>query len=280
MKARSLAVFILLICMNPVRSQDITLLTYNLRYDTEADGPNRWDNRKAFLISQLGFYRPDVFGTQEGLLHQLQDIKNGLTGYDFFGRGREDGDQEGEFSAIFYNKEALTLLAEKTFWLSETPETPSKGWDAAIKRVCTYGLFETTRDKQRFFVFNTHLDHMGETARKESVRLLLDRIPAINRSGLPVVLMGDFNLEPGHAAIANLKDVLDDAHELAGDRPFGPAGTFNGFDVTQPATRRIDYLFVSPSDFRLKRYAILTATIDGRFPSDHFPVYAQLQLKE
>jgi endonuclease/exonuclease/phosphatase family metal-dependent hydrolase len=257
-------------------SQDLSVLTYNLRYDTAADSLNRWDNRKEFLISQIGFYSPDVFGVQEGLLHQLQAIKRGLPGYDFIGKGRDDGGDEGEFSAIFYNSKSLILLEEHMFWLSETPEVPSKGWDAAIKRVCTYGRFKTLKEGREFYVFNTHFDHIGEEARKESAGLILRTIGNVNKEHLPVVLMGDLNLEPEHEAIGRISAVMDDAHTLPAGAHFGPPGTFNGFVVNKPVTRRIDYLFLSPGDFDLKKYGILTAVKDGRFPSDHFPVYAEL----
>lgn len=257
-------------------TQDLSVLTYNLRFDTEADGENRWDNRKEFLISQLRFYQPDVFGTQEGKSHQLKAIEAGLGEYAFVGKGRDKGDDEGEFAAIFYNKYSVNLLSESTFWLSETPEVPSKGWDAALNRVCTYALFEERGEGKMFYVFNAHLDHMGETARKESLRLILEKIEAVNTSGFPVVLMGDFNLEPGHESIISLAEVMEDAHQLAGNDAFGPEGTFNGFEPDSKAERRIDYLFLSPNDFRLKKYGILTATKEGRYPSDHFPVYAQL----
>jgi endonuclease/exonuclease/phosphatase family metal-dependent hydrolase len=258
-------------------AQELSILTYNLRYDTESDGENQWSNRKDFLVSQLNFYQPDVFGTQEGLLHQLHDIREGLADYKFIGKGRDQGGDEGEFSAIFYNLYTLNLLSENTFWLSETPEVPSKGWDAAIKRVCTHALFETRSDGKKFYVFNTHLDHMGEEARKQSVLLLLRKISEINSTGLPVVLMGDFNLEPDHGSIVKLSAEMEDVHLTAGPSVFGPKGTFNEFDVSLPATRRIDYLFLSPQDFKVLRYAILTATREGRFPSDHFPVYAELK---
>lgn len=260
-------------------AQNLSALTYNLRYDTEADGDNRWDNRKEFLTAQLRFYRPDVFGTQEGLVHQLQFLKEGLKTYEYFGKGRDKGDDAGEFSAIFYNTETLKLMEEHTFWLSETPEVPSRGWDAALNRVCTYGLFKTREKKRSFYVFNVHLDHLGEEARKESVRLVLNRIQAINTKNLPVILMGDFNLEPGHEAILSLSKQMTDAHTLAGDPIFGPPGTFNGFSLDEVVRRRIDYLFLSRGGFDLLRYGILTATLEGRYPSDHFPVFAELAFK-
>src|SRR5690606_5031135 len=157
--------------------------------------PNNWDNRKEFLISQLNFHAPDVFGTQEGLVHQLKDIDAGLEDYTYFGVGRDHGDDRGEFTAIFYNKEKLNLLEQSTFWLSETPETPSKGWDAALPRICTYGLFENKEDGSKFMVFNTHFDHVGVKAREESSKLILKKIKELNSDNLPVVVTGDFNLE-------------------------------------------------------------------------------------
>lgn len=262
-----------------VQAQDLVVMTYNLRYDTAADSLNRWDNRKEFLIAQIGFCQPDVFGVQEGLLHQLQAIKQGFPGYEFIGKGRDDGGDEGEFSAIFYNSRTLILLEDQMFWLSETPQVPSKGWDAAIKRVCTYGRFKSVTNAKEFYIFNTHLDHIGEQARKESVGLILQTISTVNEDHLPVILMGDFNLEPEHEAIRRLSHEMEDAHLLPAISHFGPEGTFNGFEIGETVTRRIDYLFLSPGNFGLKKYGILTAVKDGRFPSDHFPVYAMLTFR-
>lgn len=279
MYKRLINLFLLPLLLHSLHAQDLRIMTYNLRYDTAADSLNRWDNRKEFLISQIGFYTPDVFGVQEGLLHQLQAIKQGLPGFEFIGKGRDDGGDEGEFSAIFYNSSSLTLLEDDMFWLSETPEVPSIGWDAAIKRVCTYGRFKSKAGGRAFYVFNTHFDHIGEQARKESAGLILMAISNINKEHLPVILMGDFNLEPDHEAIKRLSSGMEDVHNLPGAPHFGPEGTFNGFEVAVPVTRRIDYLFLSPGHFNLKKYGILTAVKDGRFPSDHFPVYAELSFQ-
>ncbi|MEM7381787.1 MAG: endonuclease/exonuclease/phosphatase family protein, partial [Bacteroidota bacterium] len=214
-----------------LKGQTISSMTYNIRYDNPKDGLSSWDNRKAMLISQLNFYTPDVFGTQEAMAHQLADIKSGLKGYEFTGKGRDDGKEAGEFSAIFYNSKSLELLKGETFWLSETPDKPSKGWDAALNRVCTYGLFRTKKDQKEFYVFNTHFDHIGEQARSESVYLILRKIDEINKEDLPVVVMGDLNLEPDHQAIQHLASKMKDAHLMAKDNAFGPEGTFSGFEV-------------------------------------------------
>lgn len=263
-----------------LNAQNLTVVSYNIRLDVASDSLNRWDNRKDFLIGQLNFHEPQVFGIQEGLLHQLEEIKKGMPGYSYLGKGREDGLKNGEFSAIFYNTDKLELLEENTFWLSETPELPSKGWDAAIKRVCTYGLFKDKNSSQNFWVFNTHFDHIGEEARKESVFLIMERIRKLNKQDLPVILTGDLNLEPDHPSILLLSSAMQDSHLLAGDKAFGPQGTFNGFKFSEPITRRIDYIFISKTGFKLLKYAILSDSKDLRYPSDHFPVLAKLSFTE
>ncbi len=261
-----------------VQSQTIDVISYNIRYDNPDDKPNNWDNRKEFLISQLNFYAPDVFGTQEGLVHQLKDIDNGLGNYTYFGVGRDHGDDRGEFTAIFYNKEKLDLLEQSTFWLSETPTTPSKGWDAALPRICTYGLFENKEDGKKFMVFNTHFDHVGVKAREESSKLILRKIKELNTEDLPVVVTGDFNLESDSPGVQVILTQMADTHLAAGENAFGPKGTFNGFEFNKPVERRIDYVFVS-DEFEVLKSAILSDSKDCRYPSDHLPVLARLQFR-
>ncbi|WP_418502148.1 endonuclease/exonuclease/phosphatase family protein [Flagellimonas sp.] len=261
-----------------VQSQTIDVISYNIRYDNPDDKPNNWDNRKEFLISQLNFHAPDVFGTQEGLVHQLKDIDNGLGNYTYFGVGRDHGDDRGEFTAIFYNKEKLNLLDQSTFWLSETPITPSKGWDAALPRICTYGLFESKEDGNKFMVFNTHFDHVGVKAREESSKLILKKIKELNPDNLPVVVTGDFNLESDSPGVQVILTQMADAHLAAGENAFGPKGTFNGFEFNKPVERRIDYIFVS-DEFEVLKSAILSDSKDCRYPSDHLPVLARLQFR-
>ena len=271
--------FVLICCLSSLGfCQSLDVLTYNIRYDNPRDSINNWENRKDFLISQLKFYEPAVFGTQEGLLHQLNDIDTGLEHYTYFGKGRDDGKKAGEFCAIYYNKTKLELLEEATFWLSETPETPSKGWDAAIKRVCTYGLLKLKHNDAMFWVFNTHFDHIGEQARRESISLILKKITEINVQGYPVILMGDLNLEPQHSSIQFLSSKMDDTHLLAANNAFGPEGTFNGFRFNDPVTRRIDYIFTSRNDFKVLKYGILSDSKNLRYPSDHLPVFVRLKL--
>lgn len=267
----------LFVVMVGANSQTIDVITYNIRYDNPNDKPNNWDNRKAFLISQLQFYAPDVFGTQEGLVHQLKDIDEGLEDYTYVGIGRDHGDDRGEFSALFYNTKKLNVLKHSTFWLSETPDVPSKGWDAALPRICTYGLFENKADGSKFMVFNTHFDHVGVTARAESSKLILKKIKALNPDGLPVILTGDFNLESDSSGVQVILGEMTDTHVAVGKNVFGPDGTFNGFEFNKPVERRIDYIFVSPNNVEVLKSAILSDSKDCRYPSDHLPVFARLR---
>ncbi|RDY60222.1 endonuclease/exonuclease/phosphatase [Flagellimonas nanhaiensis] len=261
------------------QAQSISVLSYNIRYDNPGDGLNSWEHRKEFLISQLKFYGPDVFGTQEGLIHQLKDVDAGLEQYRYFGIGRDHGDERGEFTAIFYNQNKLELLEESTFWLSKTPEKPSKYWDAALPRICTYGHFKAKDGPTEFLLFNTHFDHVGEIAREESAKLILKKIKELNPNKLPVVLMGDFNLESNSKGIQLIMEQMADTQIAAGSNAHGPQGTFNGFDFTKPVTRRIDYIFTSTVNIEIIKSGILSDSFDCRYPSDHLPVYAELKLK-
>ncbi|MBO0321510.1 endonuclease/exonuclease/phosphatase family protein [Muricauda sp. CAU 1633] len=279
MRKSILIAFVLGIIIN-VNGQNLDVISYNIRYDNPNDKPNHWDNRKEFLIAQLNFYAPDVFGTQEGLVHQLKAIDDGLNDYTYFGVGRDHGDERGEFTAIFYNTKKFNLLEHYTFWLSTTPEVPSKGWDAALPRICTYGLFEYKESGDKFMVFNTHFDHVGEKAREESSKLILKKIKELNTNGYPVVVTGDFNLESESSGVQVILTEMEDTHIAAGKNAFGPSGTFNGFDFTKPVERRIDYIFVSPNTVEVLKSAILSDSKDCRYPSDHLPVFARLLLKK
>lgn len=260
-----------------LNAQNLRLITYNIRFDNPADGENRWENRRDFLCRQIQFYEPDILGTQEGLEHQLNFMDSALADYKYIGQGRDDGRLKGEYCAIFYNTNTLKLVSFNTFWLSTTPDTVSVGWDAALPRVCTWAIFVHQKSKQRIMVFNTHFDHVGELARKNSARLILEKVVSMNYNKLPVILMGDLNLEPESEAIQFVSSVLDDAKNLAGEVIFGPEGTFNGFDLCRQINPRIDYIFVEKKSFQVLKYAVLSDSFQGRCPSDHFPVYAELE---
>ncbi|WP_116106501.1 endonuclease/exonuclease/phosphatase family protein [Lewinella sp. IMCC34191] len=253
----------------------LTVMTYNIRYDSGDDGGDRWENRRDMLVNQVLFHQPDILGTQEALSNQLRYMDRQLSDYDYVGIGREGGDK-GEYSALFYNDRKLRVEDSGTFWLSPTPGEVSTGWDAALPRIVTWARFRRLDTRESFMAFNTHFDHRGEEARLESARLLVSSISRMNTGNLPVIVTGDLNLTPETEAIGILTDYLEDTYEASPVR-LGPVGTFTGFDYDAPAERRIDYIMVSEG-VQVQRYAVLTDAIDRRFPSDHFPVVAKVIL--
>lgn len=252
-------------------------MTYNIRLDVASDGENAWPVRKDFFASQIQFYEPDIMGIQEAMPNQVIDLEQLLPQYQQVGLGRE-GLGKGESSNIFYKKEKFKVLETKTFWLSDTPDSISKGWDAACHRVCTFALFHEIDTDRKFWIFNTHLDHIGEQARAKGLELILSKIDQFNIHHYTVVLMGDFNFEPNDKTILRVKKQMDDTREVAISMPFGPIGTFNNFEFHKPVKKRIDYIFISKkSKLEVKKYAVLTDSKDLKYPSDHFPVYIELK---
>lgn len=261
-------------------AQVIRVMTYNIRYATTNDGDNQWEKRKDFLSDQISFQGPDVFGIQEGLQHQVAYLAEQRPSFDFIGVGRDDGDKKGEYCAIFYNKEKLDLLGQNTFWLSTEPEKVSVGWDAAMERICTYGFFMDKASGAMFWVFNTHFDHIGELAREKSAALLVQKIKEVNKDNFPVILMGDFNLNDQSKPIKYLSTIFNDSRNISLNTPFGPFGTFNEFQFHEPVKDRIDYIFCSKENIQVEKYAVLTDSKDGKYPSDHFPVFAEVRFKK
>ncbi len=277
---RILVIVCLSCLINDLSAQTIKLMTYNIRYDNPADGENNWHRRKADLVRQLKFYEPGIFGIQEGLVHQVSYLDSSLSSYRYVGIGRDDGKQKGEYSAIFYDSILFNLLEQSTFWLSETPEKISVGWDAALERICTCTCFEQKGSGEKIWVFNTHFDHIGEKARENSAKLILERIALMNKDGYPAVLMGDLNLEPETRAIQSFAEEMNDSKYAAELVSFGPDGTFNAFRFDLPPARRIDYIFTSRENIRVLKYAVLTDSKDGRYYSDHLPVFAEIELND
>jgi len=256
--------------------QNLKMMTYNIRLDVASDGENAWPNRKDFFTSQIQFYSPDIFGVQEATPNQVIDIASVLSDYNKFGIGREEGGT-GEACTIYYKKDRFKVLESNTFWLSETPNLVSRGWDAACNRVCTYGLFKDLKTKQTFWVFNIHLDHIGEEARIKGVQLVLSKMKELNTKKYPAFLMGDFNSEPNTPQISEIKKVMDDTRDISQEKPFGPAGTFNNFNHNQPVTLLIDYIFISKnSKLKIKKHAVLSDSKDLKYPSDHLPVLIEI----
>lgn len=278
MKKRNIViiVLVLLLVSNSFYGQNLKIMTYNIRLDVASDGENAWSNRKDFFTSQIQFYSPDIFGVQEALPNQVADIATALPEYNKFGIGRES-EGKGEACTIYYKKNRFQLQESNTFWLSETPTVVSKGWDAACNRVCTYGLFKDIKSKKIFWVFNVHLDHMGNEARVKGVQLILSKIKEINLKKYHVFLMGDFNSEPDTPQIVEIKKAMDDTRAVSKEKPFGPSGTFNGFQYEKPVTLLIDYIFVSKnSGLKIQKHAVLSDSKDLKYPSDHLPVLIEI----
>lgn len=258
-------------------AQTVKLLTYNLRLDVASDGDNDWPHRRDFLVGQIKFYAPDIFGTQEGLPHQIEFLQKSFPNYDSEGTGREGGGK-GESTHIFFDRSKFSLKKSHTFWLSTTPDTVSMGWDAACLRVCTAVLLKEKHTKRQFWVFNTHLDHMGEMARQNGIDLILKKMAAFNDAHLPVIFMGDLNSEPESVVVKRLRKEMLDTREASEMPPFGPSGTFNGFKFEESVTKLIDYIFVSRSPkIRVKKYAVLSDSKNLHYPSDHLPVWAEIE---
>jgi endonuclease/exonuclease/phosphatase family metal-dependent hydrolase len=256
-------------------AQNMNIATYNIRFDNPNDIGNLWKDRAPHLINLIKFHQMDIIGTQEGMYHQLEEIKNEL-GFPYVGVGRDKGGKEGEFSAVFYNPEKLKVLDQSTFWLSETPDKPSKGWDAALNRVCTWVKFENKEGK-KFYVFNVHYDHIGQKAREESSKLVIRKIKEINKENLPVVFIGDFNVMPDNPAYRTVLDNpdLNDSRLISKTPSIGNQGTFNGYNWEKLPEGIIDHIFVSPN-ITVHRHGILTDNYGMKYPSDHFPVMVEV----
>ena len=187
MKGWLLLIFCFLFSVSYSQETSLSLMTYNIRYDNPSDGENAWPNRKGELVGLIKFYNPSIFGTQEGLPHQIEYINDTMPNYEFIGEGR-DGNGKGEYSAIFYQKNRFEVIETDTFWLSLTPDKPSKNWDAVLPRICTYALLKEKETGVLFWVFNTHFDHIGQQSRLQSVAIILKRINSVNTKNYPVFL--------------------------------------------------------------------------------------------
>ena len=248
-----------------------TIISYNIRYDNKWDKENKWSLRKKRLVRLLVDYSPSIFGIQEGLHTQVNYIDSSLTNYNYIGVGREDGNTKGEFCAIYFDTDHYEVLETSTFWLSETPDVVSVGWDAALERICSYGLFKHRISDEKIWIFNSHFDHVGSIARKKSAELILKKIKEMNTKSFPVVLMGDFNSNPESGPIKILKNDLQDALEISLTNLRGPKGTFNGFDNRNLLENRIDYIFVK--DRKITSYRHIDDRLtNNQHISDHFPV--------
>ncbi len=316
---KKLLLFVIIAISLQLSAQEMLVGSYNIRYKNWNDSVQgeQWPKRCQVICDQVNFMSPDAFGAQEVLYGQLCDMLKALDGYDYIGIGRDDGKQGGEFEPIFYKKDKLTLLDHGDFWLSETPEKPGLGWDAACIRICTWGKFavktgvpmrrhglfnkRAKKTVPTFYYFNLHMDHVGVVARREAAKLVVARIREIAQ-GAPVVVTGDFNVDQTNEiyTIFTNSGLLEDSYDAARIR-FAENGTFNAFKTEYFTTSRIDHVFVSPNT-QVEAYGVLTNsywtpddsddltkaadapqeisfdTHIRRNPSDHYPVFVKLRL--
>ena len=251
-------------------------MSYNIRYDNPGDGEDRWELRKTEVCEMIRRHNPDFIGIQEALPRQVKFMGNELDEYDHVGYGRDGKGTDSESVPVFYRKKDFDLLEYEVFWLSETPQVPSRGWDAALNRIVTYCIFKDKETQEKIHVFNAHFDHKGEQARSNSARLLISNLGSRELLNEKVIVMGDLNSRPDEEPILVLKQVLSDAHEVAETEATGPAGTFNGFVVDSVDGGRIDYIF--SLNLRVLKFKTLDDKRDnGRWPSDHLPVLAEVR---
>jgi endonuclease/exonuclease/phosphatase family metal-dependent hydrolase len=303
------AIILALIVFSSVEStfaQTFNVATYNLRNDNNKEDKARgdgWQQRLPNVAGLIRFHGFDVFGTQEGLHHQLEDLKGLLPNFEYTGKGRDDGKQGGEYSAIFFDTKKFKLLDHGDFWLSEDTEKPNKGWDAVLPRICSWAKLQVLSNGKQLYFFNVHFDHVGTVARSESAKLILRKIKALTGDHT-AILTGDFNVDQTSESYMLLKNskILSDAYEVA-DFRYAPNGTFNSFNPNTKTESRIDHIFLT-SDISVQKYGVLTDTYrsvapigqeenptakssqrpskndyTARVPSDHFPVMATVTLK-
>lgn len=263
----------------------LRMMTYNIRYagNEESDGINAWSKRKDLIASMIEFHHADIVGVQEALLLQLDDLKKLLPAYSWIGVGRDDGKNKGEFSAILFRHDRFEVKSQSTFWLSDNPDTPSVGWDAAYPRVVTWAKIKDKKTKKIFYVFNTHFDHIGVTARNNSSKLLKKRISEIVKKQ-PVILMGDFNTQDTTEAYKVLTDSenesprLYDSQFISKTRHHGSHVSFNGFGTSIEPGNKIDFIFVT-KNVEVLQHGVIDEVVDGRYPSDHMPVLAEVRIR-
>ncbi|MBE6236539.1 MAG: endonuclease/exonuclease/phosphatase family protein [Bacteroidales bacterium] len=253
--------------------KELKVMSYNIRLGVANDGTNSWQFRAPATPAMLEAQKPDVFGVQEAHDFQIAFMEEFCRNYKSVGVGRENGKKEGEHMSIFWNKKTVSLLKWGTFWLSETPEDPSMGWDAACKRTATWALMKDKKTGRKFYFVNTHLDHVGKQAQKNGLKLIVDRIATINPQGYPMVLTGDFNIRPDNPALADLDKIMQSARKIAPKTD--NRNTFNGWSVKKTA-EVIDYIYVSGFS-ACKEYRTVTEKyLERPFVSDHYPIFARL----
>ena len=261
--------------MYPLDQPALRVMSFNVRVNTASDRENDWPHRRDLAPAVIRFHQVDVAGVQEAYRDMTADMAERLPGYGWYGLGTSDGVDDGAINPVCWRESRLELLSAETLWLSDTPDTPGTGWDAAFPRTSTHVVLRDKRGGAQLHVFNTHLDHEGTTARLESARLLAARVNALPAEAR-VILLGDFNCDAGSAPMQLLErgTGLRDARDVSLTPHYGPTGSFTGFAGPQYTGPLLDHIFVR--GLRVQQHGILPDHFDGRLPSDHFPVLAEL----
>ena len=250
---------------------EITVISYNIRMGAGKDGTNSWEYRYPASAMMIDDQKPDIFGLQEAFDYQKKYMEEYCKGYKAVGVGREDGKHKGEHMAIFYNTKKIALLKWGTYWLSETPDKPSKGWDAACMRTATWTLMKDKKSGKKFYYVNTHLDHVGPVAQQKGLELIVSRIKEMNKEGYPMILTGDFNVEPSNPVLSDLDKMMTSARKAAVKTDTGD--TFNGWGKGKGV---IDYVYYSGFSACPLFEVIRKPYMDRTYISDHYPVKAVL----
>ena len=271
MKKTALILLSLLVLVPALAQNKLSVMSFNIRYGDANDGTNSWPYRAGAVVEMIQDQNPDIFGVQEALDYQVKFLTEYPGNYKSVGVGRDDGKKKGEHMSIFYNKKVISLLKWGTFWLSETPDKPSLGWDAACYRTATWALLKDKRSGKKFYYVNTHLDHVGWEARRKGLALIVDRIDAMNPEGLPMILTGDFNMTADREEFNDLKERMQDAREIAPVTDH--SCTYHGWGKV--GGDPIDFIFVK--GFLVESYETVRKPYAERnFVSDHYPIKALL----
>ena len=269
MKRIIIVLIVLSVALNVCSQNDLKVMSFNIRYSEAHDGTNSWKYRRDAVVEMIKDQQPAVFGLQEALNEQIIYIRSNCKQYVALGVGREDGKEDGEHMEVFYNQNLFTLLDWHTFWLSETPDTPSKGWDAACKRTATWVKLQSKADGRKFYFVDTHLDHVGEVARRNGLSLIVDSIGALNKENYPMILVGDFNVSPDDGCLTELNRRMKSARLTAEITDNAP--TFHDWGKRG---EWIDYIYYKGFE-RCKEYKVMNKRYnDTPYVSDHNPITA------
>lgn len=254
-------------------AQEFKVMSYNIRLGSVDDGENHWEKRKNKVADLMNYYEADFIGSQEVQKFQMDYLLEKMTQYESIGNPRTT-DENAEYSNIFYNKNKFSLLQQNTFWLSKTPETKSKGWDAAYHRVATYGLFKFKKGNKFIWIINAHFDNIGSIARLESAKLIVKKINELKRiKNCEIVFMGDLNSKPDEEPVKYLSSHLYESRTHCSTKPYGSQDTWNNFNFKEKPNGQIDYIFiVNPTKLKILKHITIDDFYDFKYPSDHLPI--------